>query len=65
MAKTNVAVAAPQGDRSRVAGLLGLVIVLAAGLMLSACNTTAGAGQDLSNAGKDVTKAAVDTKNKL
>ena len=52
------------GNR-RVAGLGGLIVVLAAGLMLSACNTTAGAGQDISATGHDVTKAAVSVKNKL
>ncbi len=46
-------------------GLLGLVVVMAAGLMLTACNTTAGAGQDISATGAAVTRGASDVKSKL
>jgi predicted small secreted protein len=47
------------------AALLGLAVLLGASLMLSACNTTAGVGQDISAGGKDLSKVAVDTKSKL
>ena len=62
-----LAKAAPQADTrsTRVAGLLGMVVMFAAGLVLSACNTTAGAGADLSAAGRGVSKAATETKDKL
>ena len=33
-------------------------LLLSTATLLSACNTGAGAGQDVSNAGKDVTHAA-------
>lgn len=38
-------------------------LVLVAGLAVSACNTVAGAGEDVSSAGKAVTKTANDVKN--
>ena len=43
----------------------GLVIIaaLAASFVLSACNTTAGAGKDLQSAGKAVENTANDAKN--
>jgi predicted small secreted protein len=47
------------------AGLLGVVIVMAAGVMLSACNTTAGAGRDVSATGAAVTRGANDIKSGL
>ena len=46
-------------------GLLGLAAVMAAGLMLSGCNTTAGAGQDVSATGAAVTRGANDVKSRL
>ena len=49
----------------RAATLLSLAVLFGAGLMLSACNTTAGVGQDISAGGKDLSKAAVTTKDKL
>ncbi len=45
--------------------LLGLALVMAAGLMLSACNTTAGAGQDVKATGNAITRGANDVKNGL
>ncbi len=47
------------------AGLLGLAVVMAMGLMLSACNTTAGAGQDVKATGAAITRGANDVKNGL
>lgn len=41
--------------------LVGAVVVAGA-LMLSACNTIAGAGKDVSSAGKTVTKTAKKSK---
>jgi predicted small secreted protein len=42
--------------------LLLLTILIAAASTLTACNTTAGAGQDLSNTGKAITNAADKAK---
>lgn len=44
--------------------LAALVLIGAAGL-LSACNTTAGAGQDVSATGRAVTRGAEDVKAKI
>jgi predicted small secreted protein len=41
---------------------LTLVALLATATLLSACNTTAGAGQDISSAGHAVTGAAENAK---
>lgn len=65
MNKSNPSAAMDRTSNHRFAGIAGLIIVLAAGLMLSACNTTNGAGQDLTAAGRGVSKTAVDVKNKL
>ena len=46
-------------------GLLGLAVVMAAGVMLSGCNTTAGAGQDIRATGQTITRGADDVKSKL
>ena len=46
-------------------GLLGLAVVIVAGMMLTGCNTTAGAGQDVSATGRAVTRGANDVKNGL
>ena len=45
--------------------LLVALVVSAVAPMLSACNTTAGAGQDLSAAGRAVTRSATDVKQGL
>ena len=42
----------------RLATAFTLVTLLATATLLSACNTTAGAGQDISSAGHAVTGAA-------
>jgi predicted small secreted protein len=39
------------------------VTMLAGAVLLSACNTVAGAGKDVSSAGDAVTKTANDVKN--
>lgn len=46
----------------RIATALTLVALLATATLLSACNTTAGAGQDISSAGHAVTGAAENAK---
>ena len=51
--------------RSRTLSLLGLAAVMATGLALSGCNTTAGAGRDVSATGAAVTRGANDVKNGL
>ncbi|WP_254070645.1 entericidin A/B family lipoprotein [Acidisphaera sp. L21] len=56
-------VAGPAAQR-RV-GLLGLAVVMAAGLALSGCNTTAGVGKDVSATGSAVTRGANDVKSGL
>ena len=43
---------------TRSVGALGLAAVMAAGLLLSGCNTTAGAGRDVSATGAAVTRGA-------
>jgi predicted small secreted protein len=42
--------------------LLTLAAVLVAAPLLTACNTTEGAGHDISNAGKDLSHAAERNK---
>jgi predicted small secreted protein len=42
--------------------LLGLFLLACAAPVLSACNTTAGAGEDLSAAGRGITKGADKVK---
>ncbi len=42
----------------RLASLAAVAALLGAGIALSACNTTAGAGQDVSAVGHAVTNAA-------
>ncbi len=59
------ALAQNRAARQRRASLLGLVIVMAGGLMLSACNTTAGAGQDVRATGSAITRGANDVKSGL
>jgi entericidin B len=43
-------------------GLLALFILAGAAMMLSACNTVAGAGQDLRDAGQAITNSAQKTQ---
>jgi len=51
------------GKQQRLAGLLLLVLaVTGAGSILSACNTVAGAGQDVSTVGNAVTSGAQQTR---
>ncbi len=59
--------AAPKTAASltRSVGVLGLAAVMAAGLMLSGCNTTAGAGRDVSATGAAVTRGAQDVAHGL
>ena len=45
--------------------LLALLILAAAAPLLSACNTTAGAGQDISATGNAVTRGADSVKRGL
>ncbi len=40
-----------------------IAVALVASIGLSACNTVAGAGKDVSSVGKATTKAANDVKN--
>ena len=42
---------------------LVIFAALAASFVLSACNTTAGAGKDMQSAGKAVEETATDAKN--
>jgi predicted small secreted protein len=46
----------------RIATALTLAALMATATLLSACNTTAGAGQDISSAGHAVTGAAENAK---
>lgn len=39
------------------------VILIAAALALTACNTISGVGQDMGSVGKAITKTAEDVKN--
>jgi predicted small secreted protein len=57
------ALAQDRAVRQRRATLFGLAIVMAGGLMLSACNTTAGAGQDVKATGAAITRGANNVKN--
>ncbi len=57
-----------QADNSQTErrfALLGLAVLLVGGLMLSGCNTTAGAGQDVKATGSAITHGAEDVKSKL
>ena len=44
--------------KNKILAAVTLLALLAAAPLLSACNTTAGAGQDLSNAGKAIENSA-------
>ena len=45
--------------------LFGLAVLMVGGLMLSGCNTVAGAGQDVKATGNAVTSGADTVKSKL
>jgi predicted small secreted protein len=45
--------------------VLALSVLFAGTMALTACNTTAGAGEDISATGHAVTKGAQDVKQKL
>jgi len=49
----------------RRTALLGLAVLMIGGLMLSGCNTVAGAGQDVKATGNAVTSGADTVKSKL
>jgi predicted small secreted protein len=49
----------------RRTALLGLAVLMAGGLLLSGCNTVAGAGQDVRATGTAVTSGADTVKSKL
>jgi entericidin B len=51
--------------RSLAIILLNLVVLSGAAALLSACNTTAGAGQDVSAAGHAVTNSAEKIKSDM
>ncbi len=66
MPKPNETRASTIPARSPAAGLFGLAVVMAAaGLMLSACNTTAGVGQDVKSTGAAISRGANDVKSGL
>lgn len=46
----------------RLTAVLSLIVLLGTAAMVSACNTTAGAGEDVSSAGHAVTNAAESAK---
>jgi predicted small secreted protein len=51
--------------RGTVRAAIALALVFGVSMFLSACNTTAGAGKDVSAAGRDVTTAADKVKQGL
>jgi predicted small secreted protein len=51
--------------QKRISVILALVALGCATSMLAACNTTAGAGRDISATGHAVTDTAQDTKDKM
>ena len=66
MVKSSRPSAKTQDNRSqRQFALVGLVVLMVGGLMLSGCNTTAGAGQDVKATGSAITRGADDVKSKL
>ncbi len=48
-----------------ISRLLAVAVLVTAGALLSACNTTAGAGQDISAAGHAVSTTAQKVKNAM
>ena len=66
MVKSSRPSAKTQDNRlQRQFALVGLVVLMVGGLMLSGCNTTAGAGQDVKATGSAITRGADDVKSKL
>ncbi len=66
MIKSVRAAALAQDNYSqRRAALLGLALLMIGGLILSGCNTTAGAGQDVKATGAAITHSADAVKDKL
>jgi predicted small secreted protein len=55
----------PAAPGRAIARFAVAALLLGASVMLSACNTTAGAGQDVSAAGHAVTNTADQVKSKL
>jgi predicted small secreted protein len=51
--------------RNRTLSLVGLAGMMAVGLLLSGCNTTAGAGKDVSATGAAISHGATAVKNGL
>ena len=49
----------------RASVLLGLTVLMVGGLLVSGCNTTAGAGQDVKATGSAISRGADDVKSKL
>ena len=49
----------------RAIRLAALLTVLLAPLMLAACHTVEGVGEDLNSAGKGISKTATDVQKKL
>ncbi len=56
---------AKSSNTRRHAALLGLTALMVGGLMLSGCNTTAGAGQDVKATGAAITRGADTVKDKM
>ena len=50
---------------SMIRALIPMLVLLAAAPLLAACNTTAGAGQDVSAAGRAVTRSANEVRQGL
>ena len=63
--KSSALTSGNDATRQRRFGFLGLAVVMASGLMLSACNTIAGAGRDVSATGAAITRGANDVKTGL
>jgi predicted small secreted protein len=51
--------------QKQISVMLALVALGCAASMLAACNTTAGAGRDISATGHAITNTAQDTKDKM
>jgi predicted small secreted protein len=51
--------------QNRISAILALVALGCATSMFAACNTTAGAGRDISATGHAITDTAQDTKDKM
>ena len=50
---------------TRLARIAGVVLALAGGVAVTACNTVEGAGKDLERGGEKVQGAAKDVKQKM